>query len=520
MQLNLSNIEYTYPLAVEPTIRNVTATLPAGWTGFVGDNGSGKTTLARVVCGLLQPDVGVVSPLLFSTYCAQSTEEPPGNLEDFAVAYDRAAIKLRNELSIGDDWPWRYDTLSCGQQKRLQVACALWSAPDVLVVDEPTNHVDASTRHALFTALSKFKGIGVLISHDRVLLDALCSQCLFIANGTATMRPGGYSQASSQVALERSSAIHAREIVQKEKARTEREAQRRREEASRVQARRSGKRIAKNDSDARAKKRHYIVSGQDGKAGKLSARMQDRLEKAEDDVADSKVEKRYDAHVWLDAEPSKRKVIFRMEPGRIAVGESLLSLPALFIGNTDHIGLVGDNGSGKTTLVKKIIASISVDTSSIDTSLIDTSFMDATSANTGRADTRVLYIPQEPDMLQKEKTLKKTRELSSAQRGQVLSIVAQLNSDPDCILEGDTVSPGEMRKLMLALGILESPELLVMDEPTNYLDLGSTEALERLLSVYPGALLLVSHDASLVSSATSITWRIQKSEDGYELVVN
>ena len=519
MQLNLSNIEYTYPLAVEPTIRNVTATFPAGWTGFVGDNGSGKTTLARIVCGLLQPDAGVVSPSLFSTYCAQSTEEPPGNLEGFAVAYDRAAIQLRNELVIGDDWPWRYDTLSCGQQKRLQVACALWSAPDVLVVDEPTNHVDTSTRQALFVALSKFKGVGVLISHDRELLDALCSQCLFIANGAAIMRPGGYSQTSSQVALERSSAIHAREIAQKEKARTEREAQRRREEASRVQARRSGKGIAKNDSDARAKKRHYIVSGQDRKAGKLSSRMQDRLKKVEDDVADSKVEKRYDAHVWLDVEPSKRKVLFRMEPGRIAVGESLLSLPALFIGNTDHIGLVGDNGSGKTTLVKKIIASISADSSSIDTSLIDTSFMDAT-ANTGRTDTRVLYIPQEPDVLQKEKTLKKMRELSSAQRGQVLSIVAQLNSDPDCILEGDTVSPGEMRKLMLALGILESPELLVMDEPTNYLDLGSTEALERLLSVYPGALLLVSHDASLVSSATSITWRIQKSEDGYELVVN
>ena len=509
MQLNLSNIEYSYPLAAEPTIRNVTATLPAGWTGFVGENGSGKTTLARVVCGLLQPDAGVVSPSLFSIYCAQSTEEPPGNLEDFAVTYDRAAIKLRNELSIGDEWPWRYDTLSCGQQKRLQVACALWSAPDVLVVDEPTNHVDASTRHALFTALSKFKGVGVLISHDRELLDALCSQCLFITNGTATMRPGGYSQASSQVALERSSAIHARDIAQKEKAQIEQEVQRRREEASRVQARRSGKGIAKNDSDARAKKRHYIISGQDGKAGKLSARIQSRLEKAEDNVANSKVEKRYDAHVWLDTEPSRRKVLFRMEPGHISVGESLLSFPALFIGNTDHIGLVGDNGSGKTTLIKNIITSISTDMSSSD----------AAFANTGRVDTKILYIPQEPDIAQKENTLKKIRELPSVYRGQVLSIVAQLNSDPDCILEGDAVSPGEMRKLMLSLGILESPEFLVMDEPTNYLDLGSTEALERLLSAYPGALLLVSHDASLVSSATSTTWRIQKSEDGYELTV-
>ena len=72
---------------------------------------------------------------------------------------------------------------------------------------------------------------------------------------------------------------------------------------------------------------------------------------------------------------------------------------------------------------------------------------------------------------------------------------------------------------MLALGILESPELIVMDEPTNHLDLGSTEALERLLSAYPGALLLVSHDASLVEAATSITWRMKKAGSGYSLTI-
>ena len=132
----------------------------------------------------------------------------------------------------------------------------------------------------------------------------------------------------------------------------------------------------------------------------------------------------------------------------------------------------------------------------------------------------MLYIPQEPTELQKIETVRKIKGLSNSQRGRVLSIVAQLNSDPDYVLAGESTSPGEMRKLMLALGMLESPELIVVDEPTNYLDLGSTEALEQLLSVYPGVLLLVSHDASLVSSATSITWRIQKSEDGYELVVD
>ena len=495
MQLNLSNIEYTYPSAVEPTLHDVTVVLPQGWTGFVGNNGSGKTTLARIVCGLLQPDKGVVSPSFFSAYCAQNATEVPPNLFDFAVAYDDLAIKLRQELSLGDDWPWHFETLSCGQQKRLQVACALWASPDVLVVDEPTNHVDVSTKHALFAALSQFKGIGMLISHDRALLDKLCGQCLFIGNGTANMRAGGYSQASSQIELERSSALHAKEAAQKEKARIERETQRRREEASRVQARKSGRSIDKHDSDARAKKRGYIVSGQDGKAGRLAVRMSNRLEKATVTTTDIRVEKQYDSNIWLDSEASKRKVLLRMEPNNILMGDCYLQTPPLFIGNTDHIGVVGDNGCGKTTLIKKTISSIS-------------------------DDVRMLYIPQEPTELQKKETLRKIKGLSNSQGGRVLSIVAQLNSDPDYVLAGESTSPGEMRKLMLALGILESPELVVMDEPTNYLDLGSTEALEQLLSVYPGALLLVSHDASLVSSATSITWRIQKSEDGYELVVD
>ena len=215
MQLNLSNIEYTYPSAVEPTLHDVTITLPQRWTGFVGNNGSGKTTLARIVCGLLQPDRGVVSPSFFSAYCAQNATEVPATLFDFAVAYDDVAIELRRELLLEEDWPWRFETLSCGQQKRLQVACALWASPDVLVLDEPTNHVDVSTKHALFSALSQFKGIGVLISHDRELLDKLCTQCLFVANGTVNMRVGGYSQASSQVELERSSALHAKEAAKK-----------------------------------------------------------------------------------------------------------------------------------------------------------------------------------------------------------------------------------------------------------------------------------------------------------------
>ena len=178
MQLSLQHLAYAYPSCVNPVLRDVSATLPCGWTGLVGDNGCGKSTLARVACGRLAPDSGAVAPRLFSIYCEQDATAAPDSLHDFAVAYDRDAVALRRDLGVEEDWPWRYETLSSGQQKRLQVACALWQRPDVLVMDEPTNHVDVPTREAVTAALARFKGVGLLISHDRALLDALCSQCL------------------------------------------------------------------------------------------------------------------------------------------------------------------------------------------------------------------------------------------------------------------------------------------------------------------------------------------------------
>lgn len=126
MQLNLNGISYTYPQATEPVLCGVSATFPQGWTGIVGDNGAGKTTLALVACGLLPPDTGSVTPTLVAAYCTQDATVPPDVLEDFALAYDGKATRLRRDLDIDDDWPWRYDTLSGGQQKRLQIACALW----------------------------------------------------------------------------------------------------------------------------------------------------------------------------------------------------------------------------------------------------------------------------------------------------------------------------------------------------------------------------------------------------------
>lgn len=114
----------------------------------------------------------------------------------------------------------------------------------------------------------------------------------------------------------------------------------------------------------------------------------------------------------------------------------------------------------------------------------------------------------------RREALHKLREYSQADMGQVLSHVARLNSDPKRILDGEDVSPGEMRKLILAELLLEDPNLLVLDEPTNHLDVGSIEALQGLVLSFAGAVLLVSHDMRLVDESCNVRWLLEETAPG------
>ena len=178
--LTLTNIVFTYPGTSEPLLDGIDVTFARGWTAVLGDNGIGKTTLAKLAIGRLSPDAGRISPTpnrLHTGYCPQNTDETPENLEDFACDWSPQAMEIRRELGIGDDWPWRPGTLSGGEAKRLQIACALATDPDVLVLDEPTNHVDRPTRERIIAALRSYDGIGILVSHDVALIDAVASSC-------------------------------------------------------------------------------------------------------------------------------------------------------------------------------------------------------------------------------------------------------------------------------------------------------------------------------------------------------
>ncbi len=178
--LTLTGISYTYPSMFEPLFGTRVRIFPARMDRRVGDNGFGKTTLLNIAIGMLPADTGSINPdphgLTIAT-CPQDNMVRL-NLDDFATDWSPGTMRVRNALHIGDDWPYRYETLSGGETKRLQVACTITARPDVLVLDEPTNHVDGETRKAIVEVMRQYQGIGIVISHDVALVDATCARCV------------------------------------------------------------------------------------------------------------------------------------------------------------------------------------------------------------------------------------------------------------------------------------------------------------------------------------------------------
>ncbi len=494
MQLNLSHISYTYPGASFPALDSINAVFPQGWTGIIGDNGCGKTTLALIAARQIAPISGSITPSLYASYCSQDASVTPSNLYELADNWSHEGRHLRELLGIDEEWFWRYETLSGGQQRRIQIACALFSAPDVLVMDEPTNDLDSETRTIIKEALASFKGIGLLISHDRDLLDSLVSQSLIFDGRQVIMRPGGYTKATDQAANDRMSALRRREKAKREVKRIEVEAQRRRQEASLQKAKRSGRGLGNKDNDARERIGRAIISGKDGVAGKLSSNMDRRLARANESLADIHVGKRYEHRLGDWGTVARSSIVSHVVSTTLQAGDFSVYVPELWIDSTDHVTLSGRNGTGKSLVVHYIVES--------------------TSPNI-----KVAYIPQGIGKEERERALKMLRNCTPDKRGRILSVVAHLNSDPERLLDGSEVSPGELRKLLLAEQLIDDPNFLVLDEPTNHLDIGSIEALQNLLVRFPGAVLLVSHDAALLDAVSEIKWSMTGSESRWQLEI-
>ncbi len=494
--LKFSKISFAYDGMVGNLFEDVEALFPEGeWTGIVGANGCGKTTLLRLAAGELEPSSGSIGSIGRACYVVQRTDFPPDDLEAFLAAHDALAVAWRARLGVDPAWTGRWETLSHGERKRAQIAAALWREPGVLALDEPTNHLDEAAKATLLKALQAFSGAGLIVSHDRDFLDALCSQCLFIFPPRATMRPGGVTAGQEQDRREQD-FLRTRDTEAKDDARRLRaSAQRRFEVAQQTAAKNKAARNARidpQDHDGRAKRNLAKLTGKNAWAVSQSAAIGRRAAKAEASRRGLAPRKEYEMGFWLNGgERSQRDYVLSLDAGELTLGDGrLLRYPEIRVRPDDRIALTGCNGIGKSTFLSHILPRANV------------------------PEEKLLVVPQEISEVESAKILAQVKELGSESLGRVMTSVSRLGSRPGRLLSSESPSPGEIRKILLAMGVDRGIHLLVMDEPTNHLDLPGIECLEEALAECPCAMLLVSHDRRFLSKTTRAEWHFTEVEPG------
>lgn len=443
--------------------------------GLIGENGAGKTTFLDVLSGTRTPDSGVVSRYgELAMICQLGNGESAENAE------------IRARFSAQDV----REGLSGGEMTRRRIAAALSKRAPLLLADEPTTDLDAEGVQELTAELSHYEGAIVLVSHDRGLLDALCTRILHLEDGKITDFPGNYTEYRAE--LERRRAFQQFEYDQYrgEQARLRASIQDNRERSS--QRRKPSERWG--NSEARLHKMDGRQNSE--KYHKARRQMESRLNHME-----VKTRPREDIAITMAlgaSNPVSAKTILEARYLSLRAGDKPLLKNASFrLPTGSRTALVGANGCGKTTLMRAIAAKAAEEGKLENQNAILGESPDCAIRFNPAA--RVGWFDQthertlNPEWSALENILSETE----APESDVRTVLARLGIRGDDVFKPARVlSGGERGRVALAKLLMGSANLLLLDEPTNHLDVFTLEALQQLLSTYQGTILFVSHDSA------------------------
>ena len=486
--LTISDV--TVRLGGRTIIDRASASLPTGGSvGLVGRNGAGKSTLVKAIIGEIEPDDGSIDMPRRARLGYIAQEAPTGTATPFetvlAADVERAALLEEAETStdphrLGDvhdrliaidayTGPARaarillglgfteemqarpLDSYSGGWKMRVALAALLFSQPDVLLLDEPSNHLDLEATLWLENFLRSYPGTLLLISHERDLLNNVVSHILHLQSGKLTLYAGGYDSFERQ---------RAERAAQAAAAKAAQDAQR-----------------AKLEDYVRRNSARASTAKQAQSRAKMLAKMQPVLGMIEDPSLS-----------FNFPDPAElRPPLITLDRAAVGYGDTtILRHINLRIDPDDRIALLGRNGNGKTTLARLLAGQLPA--------------MEGQMVTAGKLNIGYFTQYQVEELAGGDTPLV---HMARAMQGKPESAVrGQLGrfgfSGPKATTAVSQLSGGERARLALALVTRDAPHLLILDEPTNHLDVDAREALVQALNTYQGAVILISHDRHMV----------------------
>ncbi|HEY1125521.1 MAG TPA: ATP-binding cassette domain-containing protein [Sphingobium sp.] len=434
---------------------------------LIGRNGAGKTTLLKLIAGSIDPDEGKRA-IVPGTNVVMLEQDPDvsgfATLRDFAVSGPRAPALHEVEAvadQLGIDLGREAATASGGERRRAAICRALASEPDILLLDEPTNHLDISAINWLEDWLGRFSGAFVVISHDRTFLTRLTKSTLWLDRGNLRRNEVGFGGFEAWM-----------EKVYAEEAR------------------------AADKLDAKLKiEAHWLERGVTARRkrnqGRLAKLWEMRAERA------AMIGPQGAAKLAMASDGSKTKTVFAAEHvSKGFGGRTVIKDFTLRIQRGDRIGIVGGNGAGKSTLLKLLTGEIEPDSGTIKR------------ANTLES----IVIDQQRSLLVPEKTVRDVLTEGGdwidvrGARKHIQGYLKEFLFEPSLTeAKVGTLSGGERTRLLLAREFARESNLLVLDEPTNDLDLETLDLLQEVIADYDGTVLIVSHDRDFLDRTVTLT---------------
>lgn len=443
--------------------------------GIVGKNGSGKTSLLRLLLGEITPTQGRIQKEVPFSYFSQSGSIIGTNELDWGLLGQFQVPDLETEL------------LSGGEGAKYRLAATLSDYRPGMLLDEPTTHLDQRGIEKLLAELTHYYGTLLFVSHDRYFLDQMAEKIWEVDNGRITVYQGNYSDYQQRKQFAAAARSQAAQNYQQEKRRLEKSLQHKERQIARLSqtAKRKKQKDTRPDRLATSKQKDTVQKNIQKTAQVLAGRLE-RLEEVTSPAKERQISFPVPNSLMIH-----NPFPIRGEGLTLQRGERILLDQVDFqFANGKKIAITGDNGSGKTTFLKSLLKK---ESGVVLSPKVHFSTYQQFDYQIKGAESILNYLSKITE--QPEATLRSLLHNLGFQQTELLKSIAVL-------------SGGESTRIAIALALLRPANVLIMDEPTNFIDLATLEALEYLITAYEGMVIFTSHDHYFVKTVAEEIYRI------------